>query len=275
MSLYINNGALGAMEHTGTAASALALSVPVAAGALLLEAESPLGIGATLMLLTALVLAFLGGAALARWQPLRNRPVLAMLRYGFLLAAAGWLLTLLMLFGGHDWPALLAGIALGGLGQGVAYRTAVGENGVRRGVQAGDGGEHRRRGGCRFADSNLRRAGRERRLFRAGVAGRPGAAGSVDGAGCGAGWGLSRRAEGKQPAGKPGGLRLGGRELLRRNGLQTDKLNGRLLQRDAEVALRPIVDIDDVLIERAFALHEYRQILRMGLRVVVQREAAV
>lgn len=127
MSLYINNGALGAMEHTGTAASGLALSVPVAAGALLLEAESLLGIGATLMLLTALALAFLGGTALARWQPLRNRPALAVLRYGFLLAAAGWLLTLLMLFGGHDWPALLAGIALGGLGQGVAYRTAVGE----------------------------------------------------------------------------------------------------------------------------------------------------
>ncbi|EPR1089239.1 hypothetical protein ACX2XH_002904 [Serratia marcescens] len=129
MSLYINNGALGAMEHTGTAASALALSVPVAAGALLLKTESLLGIGATLMLLTALALAlaFLGGAALAAWRPLRNRPALAMLRYGFLLAAAGWLLTLLMLFGGHDWPALLAGIALGGLGQGVAYRTAVGE----------------------------------------------------------------------------------------------------------------------------------------------------
>ncbi len=32
MSLYINNGATGAMEHTGTAASATALSVPVAAG---------------------------------------------------------------------------------------------------------------------------------------------------------------------------------------------------------------------------------------------------
>lgn len=127
MSLYINNGALGAMEHTGTAASGLALSVPVAAGALLLEAGSLLGIGATLMLLTALALAFLGGAVLARWQPLRKRPALAMLRYGFLLAAAGWLLTLLMLFGGHDWLALLAGIALGGLGQGVAYRTAVGE----------------------------------------------------------------------------------------------------------------------------------------------------
>ncbi|SVK49191.1 Uncharacterised protein [Acinetobacter baumannii] len=127
MSLSINNGALGAMTHTGTAASALALSVPVAAGALLLEAESLQGIGATLMLLTALALAFLGGAALARWQPLRNRPALAILRHGFLLAAAGWLLTLLMLFGGHDWPALLAGLALGGLGQGVAYRTAVGE----------------------------------------------------------------------------------------------------------------------------------------------------
>ncbi|WP_242452023.1 hypothetical protein [Serratia marcescens] len=66
MSLYINNGALGAMEHTGTAASALALSVPVAAGALLLKTENLLGIGATLMLLTALALAFLGGAALAR-----------------------------------------------------------------------------------------------------------------------------------------------------------------------------------------------------------------
>lgn len=127
MSLSINNGALGAMTHTGTAASALALSVPVAAGALLLEAESLPGIGATLMLLTALALAFLGGAALARWQPLRNRPALVILRHGFLLAAAGWLLTLLMLFGGHDWPALLAGLALGGLGQGVAYRTAVGE----------------------------------------------------------------------------------------------------------------------------------------------------
>lgn len=73
----------GAMEHTGTAASALALSVPVAAGALLLKTESLLGLGATLMLLTALALAFLGGAALARWQPLRNRPALSMLRYGF------------------------------------------------------------------------------------------------------------------------------------------------------------------------------------------------
>ncbi|HGM6832835.1 TPA: hypothetical protein ACKQCE_001379 [Serratia marcescens] len=127
MSIYVNNGALGAMEHTGTAASALALSVPVAAGVLLLKTESLLGIGATLMLLTALVLAFLGGAALARWQPLRKRPALAILRYGFLLAAAGWLLTLLMLFGGHGGMSLLPGIALGGLGQGVAYRTAVGE----------------------------------------------------------------------------------------------------------------------------------------------------
>ncbi|MBH1920648.1 hypothetical protein [Serratia surfactantfaciens] len=127
MSLYINNGALGAMEHTGTAASALALSVPVAAGALLLETESLLGTGATLTLLTALALAFLGGGALARWRTLRNGPALIVLRYGFLLAAAGWLFTLLMLFGGHDWLALLPGIALGGLGQGVAYRTAVGE----------------------------------------------------------------------------------------------------------------------------------------------------
>ncbi|WP_148874489.1 hypothetical protein [Serratia marcescens] len=130
MSLYINNGALGAVEHTGTATSALALSVPVAAGALLLEAESLPGIGATLMLLAAVALAFLGGAGLARLRPLGNRPALALLRYGFLLAAAGWVLTLLMLFGGHDWPALLPGLILGGLGQGVAYRTAVGEKGA-------------------------------------------------------------------------------------------------------------------------------------------------
>lgn len=166
MSIYVNNGALGAMEHTGTAASALALSVPVAAGALLLKTESLLGLGATLMLLTALALAFLGGAALARWQPLRNRPALSMLRYGFLLAAAGWLLTLLMLFGGHDWPALLAGIALGGLGQGVAYRTAVGKKSAHRGAPFDDGGEHRGRVGCRVADSNLRRAGREEAVSR-------------------------------------------------------------------------------------------------------------
>ncbi|OKB67190.1 hypothetical protein BHU62_09050 [Serratia marcescens] len=127
MSIYVNNGALGAIEHSGAAASAIALSVPVAAGALLLEAESLLGIGATLMLLAALALAFLGGATLAHWQVLRYRPALVILRYGFLLAAAGWLFTLLMLFGGHGGVSLLPGIALGGLGQGVAYRTAVGE----------------------------------------------------------------------------------------------------------------------------------------------------
>jgi hypothetical protein len=190
MSLYINNGALGAMEHTGTAASALALSVPVAAGALLLEAESLLGIGATLMLLTALALAFLGGAALARRRPLRKRPALAMLRHGFLLAAAGWLLTLLMLFGGHDWPALLPGIALGGLGQGVAYRTAVGEKAAFAVA-------------CRLTTVVSIVAvlvAALLSLFRAGAAGRSGVAGGVAGADCGAGWGLSRRAEGKQPA---------------------------------------------------------------------------
>lgn len=186
MSLYINNGALGAMEHTGTAASALALSVPVAAGALLLKTENLLGIGATLMLLTTLALAFLGGAALARWRTLRNRPALAILRHGFLLAAAGWLLMLLMLFGGHGWPALLPGLALGGLGQGVAYRTAGGESGVRRGVQADDGGDSRSRSGCRFVGANLCRAGDKGSLFRAGAAGRSGVAGGVDGADCGA-----------------------------------------------------------------------------------------
>ncbi len=50
---------------------------------------------------------------------------------------------------------------------------------------------------------------------------------------------------------------MGGRQLLRGNSLQADELNGRLLQIDAKVSLIPIVDIDDVLIERAFALPEY------------------
>ncbi|CAI1595520.1 hypothetical protein [Serratia ficaria] len=125
MIVYVNNGAMGTVEHSG-AASAIALSVPVAAGALLLKLESVLGIGVSLMLLLALALAFIGGAALARWRPLQNGRALVILRYGFLLATAAGLLTLLMLFGGHAWPALLPGIALGGLGLGVAYRTAAG-----------------------------------------------------------------------------------------------------------------------------------------------------
>ncbi|CAI1669675.1 hypothetical protein [Serratia entomophila] len=130
MSLYVNNGVMGALEHSGAAASAIALSAPVAAGALLLKLESVVGIGASLTLLAALALAFIGGAALACLRPLQNGRALITLRYGFLLAAAGWLSTLLMLFGGHAWPALLPGIALGGLGLGVAYRTAVGGAGA-------------------------------------------------------------------------------------------------------------------------------------------------
>ena len=82
MSLYINNGAR-APWNTRERRRAPGAQRAGRGGRLLLEAESLLGIVATLMLLTALVLAFLGGAALARWQPLRNRPVLAMLRYGF------------------------------------------------------------------------------------------------------------------------------------------------------------------------------------------------
>ncbi|CAI0774318.1 hypothetical protein [Serratia entomophila] len=130
MSVYVNNGAMGAVEHSGTAASAIALSAPVAAGALLLKLENVLGIGVSLLLLLTVALAFIGGAALARWRPLQNGRALITLRYGFLLAAAGWLLTLLMLFGGQGWPALLPGIALGGLGLGVAYRTAAGAMGA-------------------------------------------------------------------------------------------------------------------------------------------------
>lgn len=191
MSLYINNGALGAMEHTGTAASALALSVPVAAGALLLKTENLLGIGATLMLLTALALAFLGGAALARLRPLRNRPALAILRYGFLLAATGWLLMLLMLVR----RPRLAGPAAGhrprrpGAGRHLPHGSG-GASGVGRGVQADDGGDYRGRSRCRFAGANLCCSGDKGSLFRAGAAGRSGLAGGVDGADCGAGWGL-------------------------------------------------------------------------------------
>ena len=103
MSLYINNGALGAMEH-GNGGERPGAQRAGRGGALLLEAESPLGIGATLMLLTALVLAFLGGAALAAGS--RCGTGLCWLCSATVFAGGGgWLLTLLMLFGGHDWPA--------------------------------------------------------------------------------------------------------------------------------------------------------------------------
>lgn len=65
-----------------------------------------------------------------------------------------------------------------------------GASGVGRGVQADDGGDYRGRSSCRFAGANLCCSGDKGSLFRAGVAGRPGVAGGIDGAGCGAGWGL-------------------------------------------------------------------------------------
>lgn len=116
MSLYINNGAPGAMEHTGTAASARAQRAGrggrFAAGGgepagHRCNADAANGIGAGVSRRRrAGPLAAAAEPACAGYAPLR-----------FLLAAAGWLLTLLMLFGGHDWPALLAGIALGGWGR--------------------------------------------------------------------------------------------------------------------------------------------------------------
>ena len=86
---------------------AIALSVVIAAGALLLIMP-PVGWGFT------------------RGQSRLYRSPLAATRWAFLLSAAGWLLALVAWYGGQDWPALLPGVACGGAGAAVAWRIAAG-----------------------------------------------------------------------------------------------------------------------------------------------------
>ncbi|MEE2481734.1 hypothetical protein PRA57_11975 [Klebsiella pneumoniae] len=99
---------------------AIALSVVIAAGALLLIMPPVIGVTGTLSLLTALIAAFSVGWGFTRGQSWLYRSPLAATRWAFLLSAAGWLLALVAWYGGQDWPALLPGVACGGAGAAVA-----------------------------------------------------------------------------------------------------------------------------------------------------------
>ncbi len=97
---------------------AIALSVVIAAGALLLimppgyrgdrHAESADGADCGLWRRVGIY---------TRTIRLYRSP-LAATRWAFLLSAAGWLLALVAWYGGQDWPALLPGVACGGGGSG-------------------------------------------------------------------------------------------------------------------------------------------------------------
>ena len=73
---------------------AIALSVVIAAGALLLIMPPVIGVTGTLGLLTALIAAFGVGWGFTRGQSRLYRSPLAATRWAFLLSAAGWLLAL-------------------------------------------------------------------------------------------------------------------------------------------------------------------------------------
>ncbi|STT15836.1 Uncharacterised protein [Klebsiella pneumoniae] len=121
---------------------AIALSVVIAAGALLLIMPPVIGVTGTLSLLTALIAAFSVGWGFTRGQSWLYRSPLAATRWAFLLSAAGWLLALVAWYGGQDWPALLP-----------AWR-AVGRERLSPGAL--------RRVGRRCRDAGQRRHGAER-----------------------------------------------------------------------------------------------------------------
>lgn len=73
---------------------AIALSVVIAAGALLLIMPPVIGVTGTLSLLTALIAAFGVGWGFTRGQSRLYRSPTAATRWAFLLSAAGWLLAL-------------------------------------------------------------------------------------------------------------------------------------------------------------------------------------
>ncbi len=88
---------------------AIALSVVIAAGALLLIMPPVIGVTGTLSLLTALIAAFGVGWGFTRGQSWLYRSPLAATRWAFLLSAAGWAVGA----GGLVWRAGLAGTAAG------------------------------------------------------------------------------------------------------------------------------------------------------------------
>ncbi|MFV0264154.1 MAG: hypothetical protein ACK5JN_17255 [Kluyvera sp.] len=110
MSIVMNNGAAQSEEG---AVRAIALATAAAAGGLVLKMTTSVGVGVSLLLLAALAASAALGALLASQR--------AFARYGFMLAAAGWLLVLLTLLNGHVGIALLPGMLIAGLGLGLAH----------------------------------------------------------------------------------------------------------------------------------------------------------
>lgn len=104
---------------------AIALSVVIAAGALLLIMPPVIGVTGTLSLLTALIAAFGVGWGFTRGQsalsltPGGDALGLSAVSGRLAAGAGGW-------YGGQDWPALLPGVACGGAGAAVAWRIAAG-----------------------------------------------------------------------------------------------------------------------------------------------------
>lgn len=110
MSTEIHNATL---PGEAGALRAIALGSGIAAGGLLLKMATIVGVGISVILLTALVASAALGVVLARQRGIA--------RHGFLLAAMGWLLVLLTTLNAHPGMALLPGMLIAGVGLGLAH----------------------------------------------------------------------------------------------------------------------------------------------------------
>ncbi|WP_370558795.1 hypothetical protein [Edwardsiella tarda] len=122
MSIFLNPHTARATTGADRRTQIIALSSVIAAGALLLDASAVLGVVGCLVLLLALMVAFIAGHLLTRWQPWPARYCLAIACYAFLLSAAGWLLLLIAWHGACDWLEFVPGVVVAGLGLGIAWQ---------------------------------------------------------------------------------------------------------------------------------------------------------
>lgn len=110
MNVWVNGNVPGTEKR---AERAIALSTAIAAAGLLIKLSIMVNVTMCLIQLAALGVSFAAGLMLV------NKGGVA--RYGFMLSAAGWLMVLLTLLGGHMGAMLLPGIVVGGLGLGLAH----------------------------------------------------------------------------------------------------------------------------------------------------------
>lgn len=114
MSVRVNNTA---PMNKNIAERAIAMSAAIAGAGLLVKLSIAVSVILSLVQLFALGLSFAVGMMLANNHSL--------MRYGFPLSAAGWLLVLLSLLGGQTGSMLLLGIVGGGLGLGLAHGRSI------------------------------------------------------------------------------------------------------------------------------------------------------